>query len=83
MYHDMNGVEEEDAEGRDPSLHRGTNSNGSVHIKHCWSLRISIDRRDYNIPESLSAFCKMVSFTAAKTSRMFEVSVACVRLLEG
>lgn len=33
----------------------------------------------HNIPESLSAFCKIVSLTAAKTSRMFEVSVACVR----
>jgi hypothetical protein len=32
------------------------------------------------MPESFSAFCKMVSFTAAKTRRMFEVSVACVRL---
>lgn len=32
------------------------------------------------MPESLSAFCKMVSFTAAKTSRIFDVSVACVRL---
>ncbi len=34
----------------------------------------------HNIPESLSAFWRIVSFTAAKTSRMFEVSVACVRL---
>ena len=33
------------------------------------------------MPESLSAFCSIVSFTAAKTSRMFDVSVACVRLL--
>jgi len=32
------------------------------------------------IPESLRAFCSMVSFTAAKTRRMFDVSVACVRL---
>lgn len=32
------------------------------------------------MPESLSAFCKMVSLTAAKTNRMFDVSVACVRL---
>lgn len=32
------------------------------------------------MPESFSAFCNMVSFTAAKTSRMFEVSVACVKL---
>lgn len=32
------------------------------------------------MPESFNAFCRMVSFTAAKTSRIFEVSVACVRL---
>ena len=35
---------------------------------------------DHKMPESLRAFWRMVSFTAAKTSRMFEVSVACVRL---
>ena len=35
---------------------------------------------NHNIPESFSAFCNIVSFTAAKTSRMFVVSVACVRL---
>lgn len=34
----------------------------------------------YRIPESFNAFCSMVSFTAAKTSRMFDVSVACVKL---
>lgn len=32
------------------------------------------------MPESLSAFCNIVSLTAAKTRRMFDVSVACVRL---
>lgn len=32
------------------------------------------------MPESASALWRMVSLTAAKTSRMFEVSVACVRL---
>ena len=37
-------------------------------------------RGRYNIPESLRAFCNIVSLTAAKTSRMLEVSVACVRL---
>jgi len=36
---------------------------------------------NYRIPESLSAFCNIVSLTAAKTSRMFVVSVACVRLV--
>lgn len=36
--------------------------------------------RRYNMPESFKAFCSMVSLTAAKTSRMLEVSVACVRL---
>jgi hypothetical protein len=34
----------------------------------------------YRIPESFNAFCNIVSLTAAKTSRMFDVSVACVRL---
>lgn len=32
------------------------------------------------IPESFSAFCRIVSLTAANTRRMLEVSVACVRL---
>lgn len=32
------------------------------------------------MPESAKALWRMVSLTAAKTSRMFEVSVACVRL---
>jgi hypothetical protein len=35
---------------------------------------------DYRMPESFNAFCSIVSLTAAKTSRIFEVSVACVRL---
>lgn len=34
----------------------------------------------YRIPESFSALLRMVSFTAAKTNRMFDVSVAWVRL---
>lgn len=34
----------------------------------------------YRMPESRSAFVRMVSFTAAKTSRIFVVSVAWVRL---
>ena len=34
----------------------------------------------YRMPESARALCRMVSLTAAKTSRMFEVSVAWVRL---
>jgi len=38
--------------------------------------------RRYNIPESFRAFCSIVSLTAAKTSRMLEVSVACVRLMK-
>jgi len=35
---------------------------------------------NHNMPESFKAFCRIVSFTAAKTSRMFVVSVACVKL---
>ena len=34
----------------------------------------------YRIPESLSAFCRIVSLTAAKTRRILLVSVACVKL---
>jgi hypothetical protein len=34
----------------------------------------------HKIPESFSAFWRIVSFTAAKTRRIFDVSVACVRL---
>ena len=36
--------------------------------------------QDHRMPESFRAFCKMVSLTAAKTSRMLVVSVAWVRL---
>jgi hypothetical protein len=36
--------------------------------------------RPQRMPESLRAFCRIVSFTAAKTSRMLDVSVACVKL---
>lgn len=38
----------------------------------CW-------RDAHRIPLSLSAFCRIVSLTAAKTRRIFEVSVACVK----
>lgn len=34
----------------------------------------------HRMPESLRAFWRIVSFTAAKTSRTFDVSVACVKL---
>lgn len=34
----------------------------------------------HRIPESFRAFCNMVSLTAANTRRIFDVSVACVRL---
>ena len=34
----------------------------------------------YRMPESAKALCKIVSLTAAKTSRIFDVSVACVKL---
>jgi hypothetical protein len=39
-----------------------------------------VQRKHYSIPESLSAFCRIVSLTAAKTSRMFFVFVAWVTL---
>lgn len=42
--------------------------------------KAKVSVRYYRIPESLSALLRMVSFTAAKTNRMFDVSVACVRL---
>lgn len=42
--------------------------------------KVEVSVRYYRIPESLSALLRMVSFTAAKTNRMFDVSVACVRL---
>jgi hypothetical protein len=34
----------------------------------------------YKMPESFKAFCNMVSLMAANTSRMLDVSVACVKL---
>jgi hypothetical protein len=37
-------------------------------------------RHAHSMPESARALWRIVSLTAAKTSRMFEVSVACVRL---
>ncbi len=36
--------------------------------------------RYHRIPDSLSAFCKIVSFTVTKTSLILDVSVACVIL---
>lgn len=39
-----------------------------------------VNFRAHKIPESLRAFWRIVSFTAANTSRIFDVSVACVRL---
>ena len=36
--------------------------------------------RGYRTPASLRAFCRIVSFTAAKTRRILLVSVACVKL---
>lgn len=42
--------------------------------------KVEVSVRYYRIPESLSALLSIVSLTAAKTSRMFDVSVACVRL---
>lgn len=39
-----------------------------------------LDHGFHKIPESFRAFCRIVSFTAANTRRMFVVSVACVRL---
>jgi hypothetical protein len=49
----------------------------------CLALRYNNhgDVRNHRMPESFSAFCSIVSFTAAKTRRMFDVSVACVRLI--
>lgn len=35
---------------------------------------------NHKIPDAFKAFCIIVSFTAANTSRIFVVSVACVRL---
>jgi hypothetical protein len=53
---------------------------------HSWFVCVAVKSggwycvNDHSMPESFSAFCSMVSLTAAKTSRMFDVSVACVRL---
>jgi hypothetical protein len=47
---------------------------------HFVGLARSTASSHYRIPESFKAFCSMVSFTAAKTSRIFDVSVACVKL---
>ena len=35
---------------------------------------------NHKMPDSMRAFCRMVSFTAANTNRILEVSVACVKL---
>jgi hypothetical protein len=35
-----------------------------------------VKKKVYKMPESLRAFCNMVSLMAAKTSRILEVSVA-------
>ena len=39
-----------------------------------------MEGRYHRIPDSLRAFCRMVSFTVMKTSLMLDVSVACVML---
>lgn len=39
-----------------------------------------IEGLDQRIPESRNAFCRIVSLTAANTSRTLPVSVACVKL---
>ena len=36
----------------------------------------------YRMPDSFSAFCKIVSLTVTKTRRIFDVSVACVILVK-
>ena len=41
---------------------------------------IKIGFGHHKIPDAFRAFCIIVSFTAANTSRIFVVSVACVRL---
>lgn len=43
--------------------------------------RVGLCRFGHRIPESRSALFNIVSLTAANTSRIFDVSVACVRLL--
>jgi hypothetical protein len=40
-----------------------------------------VDDCSYRTPASRRAFWRIVSFTAAKTRRMFPVSVACVKLV--
>jgi hypothetical protein len=55
------------------SMHSGRRVAPETVWKACGGQR-------YNMPESFRAFCSIVSLTAAKTSRMLEVSVACVRL---
>jgi hypothetical protein len=50
-----------------------------MEARACPSTNYSVVHR---IPESFRAFCRIVSFTAANTKRIFVVSVACVRLLK-
>lgn len=56
-----------------------------MYIKICRRGIVSLfdrerDENAHNMPVSANALCNIVSFTAAKTNRMFDVSVAWVRL---
>lgn len=58
---------------------------GIEHRLRCWECcrfvtMLAWKGFAHSMPESAKALWRMVSLTAAKTSRMFEVSVACVRL---
>ena len=59
---------------RSPSV--GDISPESHHVRGDARFRFN----HYNMPESLSAFWRIVSLTAANTNRMLVVSVACVKL---
>jgi len=64
QYLAHNGTREEGGKGKG----KGTRKENEVR-----------KNQNYRMPESFNAFCRIVSFTAANTKRMFVVSVACVR----
>jgi hypothetical protein len=75
---------------RHPQLHAMllSRKNASSKVQSCQKRRIvfrlfsspTTGWQAYSIPESFSALFRIVSLTAAKTNRILEVSVACVRL---
>lgn len=68
-----------------PGKVMGRTDNGAIRIQSTRDIKKTSENREYKdghgtryhrIPDSLRAFCRIVSFTVTKTSLMLDVSVA-------